>query len=37
MLCVPQPGTSNENTKRMILWRNKKNINTFWLKKKHFV
>ena len=29
---VPHRGTSNEYPQRMFLWRNKKNINTFWLK-----
>ena len=30
---VPQCGTSNEYPQRTVLCRNKKNINTFWLKK----
>ena len=29
---VPQWGTSNEYLQHMFSWRNKKNINTFWLK-----
>ena len=31
---VPQQGTSNEYPQHMFPWRNKTNINTFWLKKK---
>ena len=30
---VPLQGVSNEYSQYMFLWRNKKNINTFWLKK----
>ena len=31
---APRRGASNEYLQHMFLWRNKKNINTFWLKKK---
>ena len=31
---VPCPGASNEYPQIMFMWRNKKNINTFGLKKK---
>ena len=31
---APWRGTSNEYPQHMFLWRNKKNISTFWLKKK---
>ena len=30
---MPCQGTSNEYPQHMFLWRNKKNINTFWMKK----
>ena len=32
---APQRGTSNEYPQHMFLLRNKKNIDTFWLKKKN--
>ena len=30
---APQRRSSNVHSKHIFLWRNKKNINTFWLKK----
>ena len=34
---VPQRGASNEYPQHMFLSRSKKNIDTFWLKKKHLI
>ena len=32
-LAVPHQSASNEYSKYMFLWRNRKNIDNFWLKK----